>query len=327
MTRRMTPVWIGVDVGGTKVLAGVVDHLGRVHGTARRATPGRRVDIAQVEDALEAAVLEAADGAPIAGVGVAAAGFVDPTGERVMFAPHLPWQGENVRERLGRRWGVPVVLDNDANCAALAEWTYGAARGAGSVLVVTMGTGIGGGIMMGGQLVRGANGMAGEFGHMQVVPDGHPCECGGHGCWEQYSSGNALVRFARQRMGEQPSVLEEACGGNPERVTGPMVTEAAEAGDMAARAAFASVGDWLGVGVANLVAALDPEVVVIGGGVSQAGDRLLEPARNALQRSLVGAAHRAVPPIVPALLGPEAGLVGAAELARRSRGELGRPPR
>ena len=318
MTSALEPLWIGVDVGGTKVLAGVVDGSGHVIRTSRRATPGRRVDIAQVEDALEAAVLEVADGAPVAGVGVAAAGFVDAAGERVMFAPHLPWQGENVRERLSKRWGVPVVLDNDANCAALAEWTYGAARGARSAIVVTIGTGIGGGILMAGQLVRGANGMAGEFGHMQVVPDGHPCECGGQGCWEQYSSGNALVRFARQRMGEQPSVLEEASGGNPDRVTGPMVSEAAEAGDMVARQAFASVGDWLGIGVANLVAAFDPEVVVIGGGVSQAGDRLLEPARNALQRSLVGAAHRAVPPIVSALLGPDAGLVGAAELARRA---------
>ena len=173
------PVWIGVDVGGTKVLAGVVEGTGAVSRTARRATPGRRVDIGQVEDALEQAVLEAAAGAPIAGVGVAAAGFVDAVGERVMFAPHLPWQGENVRERLSTRWGVPVVLDNDANCAALAEWTYGAARGADSAVVVTMGTGIGGSILMDGRLVRGANGMAGEFGHMQVVPDGHPCECGG----------------------------------------------------------------------------------------------------------------------------------------------------
>ncbi|WP_310529481.1 ROK family protein [Nocardioides sp.] len=321
MTTAMEPVWVGVDVGGTKVLAGVVDVMGHVGRTARRATPGRRVDIAQVEDALEAAVLEAADGFPIAGVGVAAAGFVDAAADRVMFAPHLPWQGQNVRERLSERWGVPVVLDNDANCAAVAEWTYGAARGAHSALVVTMGTGIGGAILMDGRLVRGANGMAGEFGHMQVVPDGQTCECGGRGCWEQYSSGNALVRFARQRMGEQPSVLEEASGGNPDRVTGPMVTEAAEAGDMVARQAFASVGDWLGVGVANLVAAFDPDVVVIGGGVSQAGDRLLEPARNALQRSLVAAAHRAVPPIVSALLGPEAGLVGAAELARRAGGQ------
>lgn len=175
-------VWVGVDVGGTKVLAGVVDDTGQVLRTARRATPGRRVDIARVEDSLESAVLESAAGAPIAGVGVAAAGFVDAAGERVMFAPHLPWQGQDVRRRLSDRWGVPVVLDNDANCAALAEWTYGAARGASSAIMVTMGTGIGGAILLAGQLVRGANGMAGEFGHMQVVPDGHACECGGHGC-------------------------------------------------------------------------------------------------------------------------------------------------
>ncbi|HXH77995.1 MAG TPA: ROK family protein [Nocardioides sp.] len=319
MTPPSSPVWIGVDVGGTKVLAGVVDDLGRVVRTARRATPGRRVDIAHVEDALEAAVLEAAAGAPIAGVGVAAAGFVDVTGRRVMFAPHLPWQGEDVQGRLGDRWGAPVVLDNDANCAAVAESTYGAARGSRSAIMVTMGTGIGGGIVMEGRLVRGANGMAGEFGHMQVVPGGRACECGGNGCWEQYSSGNALVRSARELMGQQPSVLEEATGGETARLTGPMVSDAAAMGDLVARQAFASVGDWLGVGVANLVAAFDPEVVVVGGGVSAAGDRLLGPARDALLRSLVGAAHRDVPPLVSALLGPEAGLVGAAELARRAQ--------
>ncbi|WP_297738157.1 ROK family protein [Nocardioides sp.] len=319
MTFTATPVWVGVDVGGTKVLAGVVDDLGRVVRTARRTTPGRRVDIAHVEDALEAAVLEAAAGAPIAGVGVAAAGFVDVTGQRVMFAPHLPWQGEDVRQRLSDRWGAPVVLDNDANCAAVAESTYGAARGCRSAITVTMGTGIGGGIVMDGRLVRGANGMAGEFGHMQVVPGGRACECGGHGCWEQYSSGNALVRSARELMSEKPSVLEESTGGEPPRLTGPMVSDAAAAGDLVAREAFISVGDWLGVGVANLVAALDPDVVVVGGGVSAAGDRLLGPARDALVRSLVGAAHRGVPPLVPAMLGPEAGLVGAAELARQAQ--------
>ncbi|WP_234412587.1 ROK family protein [Nocardioides sediminis] len=317
MTTAVEPVWIGVDVGGTKVLAGVVDDHGHVVRTARRATPGRRLDAIHVEDALVAAVIEVAAGAPIAGVGVAAAGFVDSEGGRVMFAPHLPWQGEDVRDRLAKRWGVPVTLDNDANGAAVAEWTYGAARGTRSAIVVTMGTGIGGGIIIDDHLVRGANGMAGEFGHMQVVPGGQPCECGGRGCWEQYSSGNALVRFARARMGEQPSVLEEVTGGNPDALTGPMVTAAAEDGDLVARQAFATVGDWLGVGVANLVAAFDPEVVVIGGGVSAAGDRLLEPARTALVRSLVGAAHREVPALVAAQLGPEAGLVGAAELARR----------
>ena len=176
-----------------------------------------------------------------------------------------------------------------------------------------------------GEVLRGANGMAGEFGHMQVVPDGQACECGRRGCWEQYSSGNALVRNARALMVEQPSVLDEMSGGHPDRVTGPMVTAAAEEGDLVARRAFASVGDWLGVGTANLVAALDPEVVVIGGGVSAAGDKLLDPARAALRRTLVGAAHRGVPDLVAAQLGPAGrhdrrgaagGRVSAARVAR-----------
>ena len=183
--------------------------------------------------------------------------------------------------------------------------------------MITMGTGIGGAVLLDGTVLRGANGMAGEFGHMQVVPDGQPCECGRRGCWEQYSSGNALVRNVRTLMAEQPSVLEEMSGGRPDRVTGPMVTAAAEQGDLVARRAFASVGDWLGVGAANLVAALDPELVVIGGGVSAAGDRLLEPARAALQRTLVGASHRVVPDLVAAQLGPQAGMIGAALLIQQ----------
>jgi glucokinase len=309
-------VVVGVDIGGTKVLAGVVDEDGRVSSTALRTTPGRRVVTAQVEDALVAAILDSAAGRPLAGVGVAAAGFVDSLGERVMFAPHLPWQGEPLRQLLQERLGCAVALDNDANCAARAEARFGAAKDAASVLMITMGTGIGGAILLDGHVVRGANGMAGEFGHMQVVPDGQACECGRRGCWEQYSSGNALVRNVRGLMAEQPSVLEEMSGGNPERITGPMVTSAAEEGDLVARAAFATVGEWLGVGVANLVAALDPEVVVIGGGVSAAGDKLLEPARSALQRHLVGAAHRVVPDLVAAQLGPQAGMIGAALLVR-----------
>lgn len=310
-------VVVGVDIGGTKVLAGVVDEDGRVTGTALRTTPGRRVVASQVEDALVEAILEAANGQRLAGVGVAAAGFVDPGGERVMFAPHLPWQGQPLREVLQDRLGCRVLLDNDANCAARAESHHGAASGATSALMITMGTGIGGAVLLDGAVLRGFNGMAGEFGHMQVVPDGRTCECGRSGCWEQYSSGNALVRNARSLMSEQPSVLEEMSGGRPDQVTGPMVTAAAEQGDLVARRAFASVGDWLGVGTANLVAALDPELVVIGGGVSAAGDRLLEPARAALQRTLVGASHRVVPALIAAQLGPRAGMIGAAEMVRR----------
>jgi glucokinase len=309
-------LFVGVDVGGTKVLAAAVSGSGEVLRTARRSTPGRRVEAGLVEDAMTEAVAEVAAGEPVAGVGIAAAGFVDPAGERVRFAPHLPWRDEDVRARLSERWDTVVALDNDANCAARAECRYGAARGVADALVLTLGTGIGGAVVLGGQVYRGRNGMAGEFGHMQVVPDGRPCECGGTGCWEQYCSGNALVRSARERIGREPSVLEELCGGDPLRLAGPMVTAAAEDGDLLARRAFASVGDWLGVGVANLVAAFDPERVVVGGGVSAAGDRLLEPARAALTRTLVGAGHRQMPPLVRAQLGSQAGVVGAADLAR-----------
>ena len=309
-------IFVGVDVGGTKVLAAEVSDEGAPVRLARRTTPGRRVDAALVEDAMTEAVLEVADGRELAGVGIAAAGFVDRAGERVMFAPHLPWTDEPVRARLAERWQTVVALDNDANCAAAAEVAHGAARGSSDVVVVTLGTGIGGALVIGSRVHRGRNGMAGEFGHMQVVPEGLPCQCGGRGCWEQYSSGSALVRYARERIGREPTVLEELCSGRPELVAGPMVTAAAESGDLVARQAFASVGDWLGVGVANLVAAFDPDCVVVGGGVSAAGERLLEPARQALTRSLVGSGHRVVPSLVRAILGPEAGVVGAADLAR-----------
>jgi glucokinase len=312
-------LFIGVDVGGTKVLAGAVTESGEILRTARRSTPGREVSTALVEDALTEAVLEVADGRPVDGVGIAAAGFVDAAGERVMFAPHLPWRGEDVRARLAGRWRTAVALDNDANCAARAEHAYGAAHGARHAVIVTLGTGIGGALVLDGRVHRGRNGMAGEFGHMQVVPDGQACECGGLGCWEQYSSGNALVRYARARLDTEATVLTELCSGRPELLVGAMVTAAAEQGDPVACAAFESVGDWLGVGLANLVAALDPDVLVIGGGVSAAGDRLLDPARTALNRSLVGVAHRRVPDVLRARLGPEAGMVGAADLAREAQ--------
>ncbi len=315
-----TPVVVGVDVGGTKVLAGVVAADGTVRDLARGTTPGRLATTEAVEETLAAVVARVARGRTLAAVGVAAAGFVDASGSRVMFAPHLPWRGEDVRTRLIERIGAPVLLDNDATCAAHAEASYGAGREASSMVLVTLGTGIGGAVVLDGRVWRGAHGMAGEFGHMQVVPDGAPCECGRRGCWEQYSSGNALVRDARSRLGSEPTVLSELCDGDPDRLTGPMVTAAAADGDLVARAAFTRIGEWLGVGLANLVAALDPALVVVGGGVSDAGDRLLEPARDALARSLVGVGHRDVPPVVRAALGPEAGLIGAAGLARTAAG-------
>ena len=316
--RPSPPIYLGVDIGGTKVLTGVVDDKGNVLRTATRSTPGRRVDVRLVEDAVVDAVLEVAGSERIGAVGVAAAGFVDAERSSVLFAPHLPWRGENVRVRLEERWQAPVVLDNDANAAAWGEWTFGAARGVSSAIMITLGTGIGGCLVLHGRLHRGMNGMAGEFGHMQVVPGGYSCECGRTGCWEQYSSGNALVRHARERLDREETVLDLWCGDNPDQLTGPLVTKAALQGDRVAQDAFSFVGEWLGVGMANLVAAVDPDVIVVGGGVSSAGELLLEPARTALTRSLVAAEHRVAPAVVIAELGPEAGLVGAATLAREA---------
>lgn len=316
----MTGIFIGVDVGGTKVLAVEVGADGGVISTARRSVrkptirragsrPQRAVQVgpravAAAEDALDGAVREVAAGRDIAGVGVSLAGLVDQSGQRVRYATHLPWRYDDVRQRLSERWRVPVVLENDANCAAVAEAAYGAAVGVSSCLVVTVGTGIGGAILIGGQLVRGANGMAGEFGHHQVVPGGLSCECGLSGCWEQYASGNALERVARVALGSH--------------LDGPEVAAAALAGDSVAQEAFVAVGTWLGVGLANFVSVLDPSVVIIGGGVSQVGDLILEPARAALARSVYASSYRTLPPILAAAAGPAAGAVGAALLARRA---------
>ena len=269
---------IGVDVGGSKVLAG------RRH-EQRRGVPDRPPQHARAAGPGRGRRGRGRRGGDrggrrrTRGHGRASRrrGSSTVTGRRVVFAPHLPWRGEDVRGRLERRLGTPVLLDNDATCAAHAEATYGAGRGAASMLLVTLGTGIGGGLVLDGRVWRGHHGMAGEFGHMQVVPDGAPCECGRRGCWEQYSSGNALVRAARSRLATEPTVLAELCEGDPQALTGPMVTDAAAAGDLVARAAFASVGRWLGVGLANLVAAFDPALLVVGGGVADAGERCSAP--------------------------------------------------
>ncbi|MBM7515370.1 ROK family protein [Nocardioides nitrophenolicus] len=301
-----TDTWVGVDVGGTKVLAVRIDAAGVVRASATRPMPGRSAGGAEVEEAVARAARDVyADREPRA-LGLSAAGLVDGAGERFLFGAHLPWRDAPVRRALAERTGLPVVLDNDANCAAHAELVAGAAVGAGSALLITIGTGIGGALVLGGRVVRGAHGLAGEFGHMQVVPDGLACECGLRGCWEQYCSGRALERVTRVALGRH--------------LDGPEVTALALAGDRVALSSFASVGTWLGVGAAGLVSAFDPELVVVGGGVSAVGELLLGPARTALAGALQGTGYRAVPDLVPARLGPEAGAIGAALLARDGRG-------
>ncbi|CAM4150692.1 ROK family glucokinase [Janibacter anophelis] len=314
---------IGIDIGGTKVSGGVLDEDGRILVRTRCDTPDRSNAPRVVEDTIVAVIEELLVLARDAGVerpatvGVGAAGFVAADRSTVVFAPHLSWRNEPLREALGKRVDLPISIDNDANAALWAEHRFGAARGASHAVMITLGTGIGGAILVGNQLVRGRYGIAGEFGHMQVVPGGQRCECGNRGCWEQYSSGNALVREARGlAMANSPMATDLLAhvGGDPASLTGPMITEAARQGDATATELLAEIGHWLGVGIANLAAALDPEVFVIGGGVSAAGDLLLGPARDTFARQLTGRGYRPAATIVAARFGPDAGLIGAAAL-------------
>lgn len=318
------PLCVGLDVGGTRLKAGLVDEAGQVVATAHRDTPGRSVAAAVAEEAVVAVVEEllghpAAVEQGVRTVGVAVAGLVDASRGTVVFAPHLPWREVPLRDRLSARLSLPVLVDNDANAAAVAEHRFGAGIGESHLLLITLGTGIGGALLTEGRLQRGRHGLAGELGHVQVVPDGAACPCGNRGCWEQYASGSVLRREGQElvrRGGPSSAALGRACGGDPDRLRGDDVTRLAREGDPASRAILSEVGRWLGVGLSGAVATLDPGTVVVGGGLSEAGDLLLDPARAALSRHLLGRGYRPAPLLVPAVLGAGAGLVGAAELAR-----------
>ncbi|MPZ97273.1 MAG: ROK family glucokinase [Propionibacteriales bacterium] len=314
---RPEPLTVGVDIGGTKVLAGLVDAHGAVRARLQRDTPSKSPRA--VEDTIVDLVRLLSVDHRVAAVGIGAAGFVDASRSSVLFSPHLAWRNEPLRDALIGRLRRPIVVDNDANAAAWAESRFGAGRDRQQVLCLTLGTGIGGALVMDGRVYRGENGMAGEFGHMQVVPDGHRCPCGNRGCWEQYASGNALVREARELIVADSPVahnLRDLVDGDPSRLTGPLITEAAQAGDPTAVELLAEVGRWLGVGLAGMAAAFDPGIIIVGGGVSAAGDLLLTPTREAFRRTLTGRGFRVEPEIVGAHLGPDAGFIGAADLAR-----------
>ncbi|WP_214413711.1 ROK family glucokinase [Sphaerisporangium fuscum] len=309
---------IGVDIGGTKIAAGVVDEDGRIVENLLRPTPAQHPD--KVADAIAEAVLELAGRHDVEAVGLGAAGFVDETRSIVRFAPNLAWREEPLQKKVAERVGLPVVVENDANAMAWGEYRFGAGRGESHLVCITVGTGIGGGMVFGGALYRGRWGMGAEMGHMQAVPEGRLCGCGNLGCWEQYASGNALVHEARliaeQDPGRGARILELA-GGSVAGVEGEHVTKAAREGDEAALAAFASMAAWIGQGLADLAAVLDPGCFVLGGGVSRAADLWIDRARDAFDRSLTGRAHRPHAEIRLAELGPSAGLVGAADLARQ----------
>ena len=267
-------VRIGIDVGGTKIAAGAVGDDGEVLAFLRKPTPAS--DPSAVAGVIAECVRELARSYDVRGVGIGAAGFVDGTRTTIVFAPNLAWRNEPLALRVADATGLPVVVENDANAAAWGEFRFGVAAGYSSVVVVTVGTGIGGGIIVDGRLLRGSGGFAGEIGHINVVPGGLRCGCG---------------------------------------LAGLHVTQAAREGDPAALECFAHISHWLGVGLADLSAVLDPEAYVLAGGVSEAGELLAAPTRTSLEESLTARTFRPMPPVMVATLGSNAGIAGAADLA------------
>lgn len=319
---------VGIDVGGTKVLGALVDDDGTVLREEHRPTPPQdSPDAAREAVRTIVAVARAlADGSSVEAVGVAVAGRVDPDRRHVASAANLGWDHEPLAEVVEDATRLTAVVENDANAAAWAEHRFGSGARYDDVVMVTVGTGIGGALVLGGRLVRGASGSAGEIGHAVHVADGLPCGCGRRGCFEQYASGRALVREARRLAVERPAEAGAllARAGAVEAISGPDVSAAAMAGDALARSALALVGEHLGRGLADLAEVLDPNAFVVGGGVAEAGDLLLAPARAALSRELPDWSPSDVPPLLAAALGNRAGAIGAADLARGAAPRPGR---
>jgi glucokinase len=307
---------IGVDLGGTKLLAGAVDDRLGVHHRATREAQGGDRDA--VLGRIEAAIREAMDAAPgpVRAVGLGVPSLVDVARGVAVFTNHLPIADVPLRDLMAERLGVPVAVDNDATCAMVGEHRFGAARGASTAALLTLGTGIGGSLVAEGAVVRGATGAAGEWGHMVVEVDGLPCpgNCPNHGCLETIASGPALARLGAEAAASLPgSGLARAVAAGRE-MNGPLVTELAAAGDAAALDCLRAVGEALGVGISNVVNILNPEVVVVGGGVIAAGDLLLDPARETVRARALSPSKDVVS-IVPTRFGAESGMLGAAVLA------------
>ena len=309
---------VGVDVGGTKVLGGVVDASGKVLATSRRDTP--REGGGELTKTIAEVARELMQEHSITAVGVSAAGFVSSDRKTMLATPNIAdWNGVQLDVELTKLIGLPVVIENDANAAAWGEAKFGAGRNQAHMMMLTIGTGVGGGIVVNNELYRGAFGIAAEFGHLRVVPEGHLCGCGARGCFEQYASGSALRRHAREAISASPDLARNLLArgdGTIDGLTGQAITDAAREGDAVALAAFQTTAQYLGAGIASLAVLLDPSCVVIGGGVIDAGEILLAPTREAMKRYMPFAGKHPYPEIVAAELGNEAGLVGVADLAR-----------
>ena len=304
---------VGIDIGGTKIAGGVVDADGVIVEKLRVDTPA---DARALADAVVDMARHLSDGHEIGGIGVAAAGFISKDRSTVIHAPNIDWHEEPLRDILQDRLRMPVTIENDANAAGWAEYRFGAGRGFGDMVMLTLGTGVGGAIVVGGELFRGGHGIAAELGHMRFIRDGLPCGCGQNGCLEQYASGRALQRAAND-IADQPGIGDALAAVRAEKgqIPGPAVSRLVLAGDAGATEALRRVATALGEACGGFQAVLDPEVFVIGGGVAQLGEDLLGPVRLAYETSLPGFGERPVAEFAIAQLVNDAGIIGVADLA------------
>jgi len=309
---------IGIDIGGTKVLGGVVTGTGEILATARRDTP--REGGRALTEAIANVATELVQQYPVDSIGVSAAGFISSDRQTMLATPNISnWNGVNLVAELTEILHKKIVLENDANAAAWGEFKFGAGRGRSDLMMLTLGTGVGGGLILGGSVFRGAFGIGAELGHIRIVPEGQLCGCGIRGCLEQYASGSALMRHAREAIDASPLLarnLLDRGDGTIEGLRGSDITEAARDGDPVAIAAFNTMATYLGAGIASLCAVIDPSCVVLGGGVIDAGELFLGPTRDAALRLIPFSGKHPYPEIVAAVLGNHAGLVGVADLSR-----------
>ena len=304
---------------GPRPPPGVVDETGNVLTRAYRIIAGKAVHPALAE--ITDLITEARTHYPVAAVGVGVAGLLDRNRGQVAFAANLAWVDAPVRDVIQTRTQLPTLIEGDANCAAWGEYRFGAGRHETHLVMLTVGTGLGGGVIDNGSVRHGATGLASEVGHLPIAPDGLACECGSHGCLEQYASGRALVRRARELALAEPhraSLLLALGDGTTAGIHGEHITGAAKQGDPLSTEALGSVAEWLGRGLAVLTAVLDPGCFIIGGGVSTAGNLLLGPACAQYERQLPAANHRSPAPVRLGELGNDAGLIGASDLARET---------
>ena len=309
---------IGIDVGGTKVLGGVVTAGGEILATARRDTP--REGGRALTEAIANVATELSQQYPVDSIGVSAAGFISSDRKTMLATPNISnWNGVNLVAELTEILHKKIVLENDANAAAWGEFKFGAGRGRNDLMMLTLGTGVGGGLILDGAVFRGAFGIGADLGHMRLIADGQLCGCGIRGCLEQYASGSALMRHAREAIDASPFLarnLLERGDGSIEGLKGQHITDAARDGDPVAIAAFNTMANYLGAGIASLCAVIDPSCIVLGGGVIDAGELFLTPTREAALRLIPFSGKHPYPEIVAAELGNNAGLVGVADLSR-----------